>query len=72
MTALADHIEASVGGRTVTVVGVGNRLLGDDADIHWPPFSIVALTSGSFTTTPSAQRTPASAPNWASRLSTSC
>jgi hydrogenase maturation protease len=31
MTALADRLEACVGGRTVTVVGIGNRLRGDDA-----------------------------------------
>lgn len=31
MTTLADQIESRVGGRSVAVVGVGNRLRGDDA-----------------------------------------
>ena len=31
MTTLADHIERHLGGRHVAVVGVGNRLRGDDA-----------------------------------------
>src|SRR5262249_55488871 len=45
-----------------------DRGITDDADVH---FISVSRTSGSRTTKPSAQRTPASAPNCASRLSIS-
>ena len=47
------------------------RGVADDPDVHGTCFKRVVRTSGSFTTTPSAKRTPASAPNCASRLSIS-
>ena len=51
-----------------------DRRIADDADPHVLDTSLnnVSLVTGSRTTTPSAQVTPACAPNWASRLSTSC
>src|SRR6185295_15352004 len=49
-----------------------NRCVADDADIHDGHFISVGLRIGSRTTMPSAQRTPASAPNCASRLSINC
>ena len=49
-----------------------DRCVTDDADPHLPVDSLnsVGRTTGSRTTMPSAQVTPACAPNWASRLST--
>ena len=47
-----------------------DRGIAHDADVH-ERFIRLARTTGSRTTIPSAQRTPASAPNCASRLSIS-
>ena len=48
-----------------------NRGIADDADVHGIAFMRLARSIGSRTTKPSAQATPASAPNCASRLSMS-
>ena len=49
-----------------------DRGIADDADVHRESRVRLDRSSGSRTTNPSAQRTPASAPNCASRLSISC
>src|SRR6476646_7512483 len=49
-----------------------NRGVADDADVHQGHRSSPGRTTGSRTMNPSAHRTPASAPNWASRLSIIC
>src|SRR5207247_859528 len=46
------------------------RRVADDADVHgWRSRMRCGRTTGVFTTKPSANATPAWAPNWASRLS---
>ena len=55
MTALADQIEACVAGRSVTVVGVGNRLRGDDAA---GPLVIERLAPGIGTHALDAEQSP--------------
>src|SRR5689334_3574123 len=49
-----------------------DRRIADDADVHGTGFIRVERIIGSRTINPSARLTPASAPNWASRLSMSC
>ena len=56
-------------GRHHTAAAEGR--IADDTYLHGRCLNNVGRTTGSLTTTPSAKLTPASAPNWASRLSIS-